>query len=474
MRVADCHERRGKAMSGGQPHAPIAALCAGPAAGGVPLASHTGMTTTLRERDAQLDNMTAAELRALVRRDEAALEAVDAGVYVLDASGNTTYVNEAAVRILGYSARELLGKPQHDLIHSKYFDGSPFPVDQCPIYSAYHEGVTQRVGGDVFWKRDGTPLPVDYVAIPVREGRQLTGAVVTFRDATEQVRAREQAAALAAEKALREGAERTAREVEQVADSIPQLAWMTDATGYRNWYNRRWYAYTGTTLEEMQGWGWQRVHDPGLVEGITERYKAAVARGEAWEDTFPLRGANGEFRWFLSRALPLRDAEGKIVRWFGTNTDVTEHRDAIAQRDAALADARAAEEQLERIFEQAPAAISTSAGPEHRVTSANAQYRLLVAKRDLLGRTMREIFPELAGQGFIEMMDQVYATGEPYVGRRVPVEWDRDGSGTKVRGVFDFIYQPLRDARGQVTGLLTLAVEIVGASAAMATAAADR
>ena len=404
--------------------------------------------------------MSAEELRALVRRDEAALEAVDAGVYVLDAEGRTTYVNEAAVRLLGYSPREVLGKAQHALIHYKYFDGKPFPVEQCPIFSSYHEGVTHRVGGDVFWKRDGQPLPVDYVAIPIREGRQLTGAVVTFRDATEHIRAREQAAALAAEKALREGAERAAREVEQLADSIPQLAWMADATGYIYWYNQRWYEYTGTTLEEMKGWGWQKVHDPQYVGRVTERFKAAVAQGGQWEDTFPLRGADGQSRWFLSRARPLRNAEGQVTRWFGTNTDITEQREAVAQRDAALAEARAAEERLQRIFEQAPAAISTSHGPEHRIATANAQYRRLVANRDLVGRTMRDAFPELAGQGFIEMMDRVYETGEPYVGRRVPVRWNRDGTGELAEATFDFVYQPLLDAGGHVVGLLTLAVEV--------------
>ena len=416
----------------------------------------------------RLDDMSAEELRTLVRRDEAALEAVDAGVYVLDAEGRTTYVNEAAVRLLGYSPRELLGKGQHALIHSKYFDGKPFPVEQCPIYSSYHDGVTQRVGGDVFWKRDGQPLPVDYVAIPIRDGRKLTGTVVTFRDATEQVRAREQAAALAAETALREGAERAAREVEQLADSIPQLAWMTDATGYINWYNQRWYEYTGTTLEEMKGWGWQKVHDPRYVEGVTDRFKAAVAAGEAWEDTFPLRGADGQFRWFLSRARPLRNADGAITRWFGTNTDITEQRDAVAQRDAALAEARAAEQQMHRIFEQAPAAISTSHGPDHRIATANVQYRRLVGNREVIGRTMRDAFPELAGQGFLEMMDKVYQTGEPYVGRRVPVRWDRDGTGALVEATFDFVYQPLLDARGRVVGLLTLAVEVGALESALA------
>ncbi len=111
-----------------------------------------------------------------------------------------------------------------------------------------------------------------------------------------------------------------------LANSIPQLAWMADAAGYIFWYNQRWYDYTGTTLEEMQGWGWQKVHHPDEVGRVVERIQRAFATGEPWEDTFPLRSKDGEYRWFLSRALPIRDADGRVVRWFGTNTDVTEQR----------------------------------------------------------------------------------------------------------------------------------------------------
>ncbi|MCP9493988.1 MAG: PAS domain S-box protein [Pyrinomonadaceae bacterium MAG19_C2-C3] len=111
-----------------------------------------------------------------------------------------------------------------------------------------------------------------------------------------------------------------------LADSIPQLAWMADADGFIFWYNRRWYDYTGTTLEEMQGWGWQKVHHPEEVGRVVERLTKAFATGEPWEDTFPLRSRTGEYRWFLSRALPIRDADNRIVRWFGTNTDVQEQR----------------------------------------------------------------------------------------------------------------------------------------------------
>ena len=95
-------------------------------------------------------------------RAEQVINAIDDGVYFLDPSGNTIFVNEAATRMLGFTARELLGKPQHETSHHHYADGSHFPREECPIYSSATDGVQQRVGGDVFWRKDGKPLLVDY------------------------------------------------------------------------------------------------------------------------------------------------------------------------------------------------------------------------------------------------------------------------------------------------------------------------
>ncbi|HJY20171.1 MAG TPA: PAS domain S-box protein [Chthoniobacterales bacterium] len=122
-------------------------------------------------------------------------------------------------------------------------------------------------------------------------------------------------------------AEARERQFQTLANSISQLAWMADHEGYIFWYNDRWYDYTGTTLEEMKGWGWQRVHHPDEVARVVERIKVAFTTGQPWEDTFPLRSKAGEYRWFLSRALPIFDSDGKVVRWFGTNTDITEQRE---------------------------------------------------------------------------------------------------------------------------------------------------
>ena len=112
-----------------------------------------------------------------------------------------------------------------------------------------------------------------------------------------------------------------------LADNIAQLAWMADANGHIFWYNQQWYDFTGSTYEEMQGFMWQQVHDPALVAGVNERYLACIRAGEYWEDTFPLRRHDGQYRWFLSQARPIRDPDtGVAVRWFGTNTDVSELR----------------------------------------------------------------------------------------------------------------------------------------------------
>jgi PAS domain S-box-containing protein len=121
-----------------------------------------------------------------------------------------------------------------------------------------------------------------------------------------------------------------------IADSIPQLAWMADETGTIFWYNRRWYEYTGTTPETMRGARWADVHHPDHRARVADGFRAAVAACEPWEDTFPLRARDGSYCWFLSRAVPAPDPATGTVRWFGTNTDVTERIAAEAERERLL------------------------------------------------------------------------------------------------------------------------------------------
>jgi PAS domain S-box-containing protein len=130
----------------------------------------------------------------------------------------------------------------------------------------------------------------------------------------------------------RRQAEDSARENEArfrtMADAIPQLVWMARADGWIYWYNSRWYEYTGTTPAAMEGWGWQSVHDPTVLPAVLERWKSSIASGEPFDMVFPLRGADGVFRIFLTRVMPLKDDLGDVLHWFGTCTDITAQRRA--------------------------------------------------------------------------------------------------------------------------------------------------
>jgi PAS domain S-box-containing protein len=107
-----------------------------------------------------------------------------------------------------------------------------------------------------------------------------------------------------------------------VAEYLPTLCWVAKSDGYILWYNRRWHDYCGTTPEQMQGWGWQIVHDPSFLPVVMEKWQACIAAGAPFEMVFPLRGADGRFRPFLTRIVPMRDAEDKVVRWLGVNTEI--------------------------------------------------------------------------------------------------------------------------------------------------------
>ena len=128
----------------------------------------------------------------------------------------------------------------------------------------------------------------------------------------------------ASEEALRDSEER----FRAMADNIPNLAWMAHADGHIFWYNSQWHQYTGMPLSNVEGWGWQRVHDSRFVDEVVRRWRAALESGSSFEMEFPLLGGDGVFRWFLTRVSPVRNEAGDVIRWFGTNTNIDDKRKA--------------------------------------------------------------------------------------------------------------------------------------------------
>ena len=145
---------------------------------------------------------------------------------------------------------------------------------------------------------------------PYYEADKLEGVLSISTEVTDQVKARVN---------LEELKDR----FETMANNLPNLSWIANSDGWIFWYNTRWYEYTGTTPKEMEGWGWKSVHHPDTLPEVLDKWQASIISGKPFEMTFPLRGANGEFRPFLTRVVPIKNKEGEIIRWIGTNTDIT-------------------------------------------------------------------------------------------------------------------------------------------------------
>ncbi|MEE8493985.1 MAG: PAS domain-containing protein, partial [Nitrospirales bacterium] len=131
-----------------------------------------------------------AALTQLSRQHQLILRSAGEGIYGLDLEGRTTFINPAAVQMIGWEVEELLGKARHAILHHSRPDGSPYPGEDCPISTAFKDGAVHHIDTEVFWRKDGTSFPVDYTSTPIRDEQgQLAGAVVTFRDITERKRA---------------------------------------------------------------------------------------------------------------------------------------------------------------------------------------------------------------------------------------------------------------------------------------------
>jgi PAS domain S-box-containing protein len=202
-------------------------------------------------------------------------------------------------------------------------DGRELAAEELPMQVAATTGRDVRDAEIEVLLPSGRFITIWGSATPLRDATgEIRGCIGAFLETTERKRAEER---------LRESEER----FRTLADNIAQLAWMADAAGRVFWYNRRWHDYTGADASDPPDW-WDFQH-PDEVARVRAGVARALETGSDWEDVFPLRGSDGTYRWFLSRGVPIRDAEGRVTRWFGTGTDITEQREADRRKDEFLA-----------------------------------------------------------------------------------------------------------------------------------------
>lgn len=248
------------------------------------------------------------KLKESEEKFEAAVAAVKGIVWTNNAIGKMEGEQAAWAALTGQSYQQYQGYGWAQAVH---------PLDAQPTIDAWQQAVNTK-STFVFEHRlrvkDNTWRLFSIRAVPLKNtDGSIRGWVGVHTDITDE----------------REAAIKLKQSEEQfstLADNILQLAWMADDKGWIYWYNKRWYDYTGTTLKEMQGWGWQKVQHPDHVEQVVEFIKNAWLQNEPWELTFPLKGADGNYKWFLTRAYPILNDDGKILRWLGTNTDITEQK----------------------------------------------------------------------------------------------------------------------------------------------------
>jgi PAS domain S-box-containing protein len=289
------------------------------------------------------------------------LRAVKAAIIGTDLAGVVTCWNPFAEELYGWRAEEVMGRNVVE------FNVPTATQDEAKGYMEQVLAGKDWAGEFQVRRRDGS-LVAAYVTLSAvhDENGKVSGLVGISQD----LRGLREA-----EGALRQSEEH----FQAFANSLPELCWMARGDGHIFWYNERWYEYTGTTPEDMVQRGWQSVHDPQMLARVVERWRESLETGKPFEMEFPLRGADGRFRWFLTRVKAWRDDDGKITRWYGTNTNIDEQRHLLES----LSEAR---DQLERRVLERTAELHTATQSLRELSA-----RLLRMRDDEQRRLAREL-----------------------------------------------------------------------------------
>ncbi|HEY9829932.1 MAG TPA: PAS domain S-box protein [Stenomitos sp.] len=394
------------------------------------------------------------------------VQGLDVIIWEMDAlTWKFTFVSDRAQAILGYPISQWFDQPrfwQDQLLHPEDRD---WCINFCvtATHAARDHQFEYRVtaaDGRVVWLKDLVRVVCDENGCAHR----LRGVMV---DITQEKEAQQKTQQLVHEREARSELERVQKALRQseeryrsLVEATSPIIWDANAAGELVTEQPRWSAFTGQTYAEYQGWGWLNAIHPDDQAHTAHAWQEAIANRTLYQVEHRVRRDDGEYRYMNVRGVPVLEPDGSIREWVGVHTDITERQQVEMARDRALCEAQAARAALQWVFMQAPAAIQVTRGSNHITETANSLYIKLTGKGDLVGKPIREAFSELEGQGFFELLDRVYATGEPFIGQEMPAVFDRNDDGQLEESFWNFVYQPLVDGEGNVYGIMTHAVEV--------------
>ncbi|MDT8445800.1 MAG: PAS domain S-box protein [bacterium] len=273
----------------------------------------------------------ALALRESEEKSRLLLDSISEGIFGVDLLGKITFINPAGAKLLGYQSKELLDQAAHALIHHTYADGSPYPVENCPMYIAFTQGKPGFTDAEVLWCKDGSSIPVEYSAVPMFSDHQLVGAVITFHDISERIAAQAQ---------LRESEERLRFSL----SGMGAYYWIVDlAEGTATYQSPQFYAQYGYAEAEVPRLVYQYLDliHPEDLSAVTAAFGSEGTQGkDSTEVEFRFKRKNGSWAWIYNRGAVLeRDSKGKPFKLAGISVDVTERKQeqSLAEENEAIA-----------------------------------------------------------------------------------------------------------------------------------------
>ncbi|PSR57498.1 histidine kinase [Adhaeribacter arboris] len=259
-----------------------------------------------------------------------------------------------------------------------------------------------------------------------------------------------------------------------MTDAVPQLIHTADTQGNVTYVNQRWLNYTGLSAEELLGTGWRNLFHPDDLAAVQKKMDAALPPNEEFQAEVRIRNKEGNYRWHLTKSLPLVNLSGDVKVRVGSNTDIHDTKILVQEllatneQMAQLSDqvqlayqkAEAERATLERLIMRAPGLFCILKGSELRFELINPAYQNLYPGRELLHKMVAEALPEIGEQGYLQVLNTVYQTGQDYVAEEVPFTLNRLPGQEPEQIYFNFTYQAIFDAAGHVTGILGFGYDV--------------
>lgn len=255
---------------------------------------------------------------------------------------------------------------------------------------------------------------------------------------------------------LREAEQRYRALVEATATTV----WHANPQGALTFVGDVWTEVSGQSIEEILKWGWLEAIHPDDRERTIEVWQRALENKAVYSTEFRIFTVTGEYRWFAVSAVPIFNADGSVREWVGSNIDITNRKRAEEERDETLRQLEMERSRLAYIFDRAPAFVAVLRGPEHVFELTNPAYMKLIGHRDVIGKTVREALPDINGQGYFELLGNVFRTGKPFIGREMAVSLQYAPDSPHETRFVDFVFQPIFGDENIASGIFVHGVDI--------------